>query len=62
MKQIMAKLKCKITLSMSGELAIHDYFGDGWGIFFTHPADYTPVCTTELSMVQKMIPDFTKRS
>ena len=47
---------------MSGELAIHDYFGDGWGIFFTHPADYTPVCTTELSMVQKMIPEFTKRS
>ncbi|XP_063677912.1 peroxiredoxin-6-like [Bolinopsis microptera] len=45
-----------------GDLKIHDYFGDGWGIFFTHPADYTPVCTTELSMVQKMVPEFTKRN
>jgi len=45
-----------------GELSIHDYFGEGWGIFFTHPADYTPVCTTELSMVQKMAPEFAKRN
>jgi len=45
-----------------GELQLHDYWGDGWGIFFTHPADYTPVCTTELSMVQQMVPEFTKRN
>jgi len=44
-----------------GEITLHDYWGEGWGIFFTHPADYTPVCTTELSMVQKMVPEFTKR-
>lgn len=44
-----------------GEFNLHDYFGDSWGIFFTHPADYTPVCTTELSMVETMAPEFAKR-
>lgn len=45
-----------------GELKLHDYFGDGWGMFFTHPADYTPVCTTELGMVERMAPEFAKRN
>jgi len=45
-----------------GPLSLHSYFGNSWGIFFTHPADFTPVCTTELSMVQKMAPEFAKRN
>ncbi|KAI6660880.1 Peroxiredoxin-6-like [Oopsacas minuta] len=43
-----------------GKLKLHDYFGDKWGILFSHPADFTPVCTTELSEVVKLIPDFEK--
>jgi len=46
----------------AGTFTLHEYFGEGWGIFFTHPADYTPVCTTELSMVEKMAPEFAKRN
>jgi len=45
-----------------GKLKLHDYFGNGWGIFFTHPADFTPVCTTELNMVEEMAPEFAKRN
>ena len=39
--------------SSSGSFNLHSYFGDGWGILFSHPADYTPVCTTELGRVAK---------
>jgi len=46
----------------AGELSLHEYWGEGWGIFFTHPADYTPVCTTELAMVEKMAEEFAKRN
>ena len=34
--------------STFGDLKIHDYWGDSWGILFSHPADFTPVCTTEI--------------
>lgn len=44
-----------------GKLKMHDFIGDSWALFFTHPADYTPVCTTELSAVQQAMPEFAKR-
>ncbi|WP_298555550.1 peroxiredoxin [uncultured Algibacter sp.] len=45
-----------------GEINFHDWLGDGWGILFSHPADYTPVCTTELGTVAKYTTEFNKRN
>tara|TARA_R110002072_G_scaffold69483_7_gene168443 strand:- start:3848 stop:4483 length:636 start_codon:yes stop_codon:yes gene_type:complete len=48
--------------STAGSISLHDYLGDGWGILFSHPKDYTPVCTTELGTVAKLKGDFEKRN
>jgi len=48
--------------STIGEFTLSKYLAGSWGLFFSHPADYTPVCTTELGAAQKRIPDFTKRN
>ena len=45
-----------------GEVDFHQYLGDGWGILFSHPADYTPVCTTELGATAKLKEEFDKRN
>jgi alkyl hydroperoxide reductase subunit AhpC len=44
-----------------GQLSLHDYLGDGWGILFSHPADFTPVCTTELGEFARRKDDFARR-
>ncbi|TVZ25546.1 peroxiredoxin [Gillisia sp. Hel_I_86] len=45
-----------------GKLNLYDYLGDSWGILFSHPADYTPVCTTELGTAARYKPEFDKRN
>ncbi len=47
--------------SSEGPLRFYDYLGDSWGILFSHPADYTPVCTTELGSTAKLKDEFAKR-
>jgi alkyl hydroperoxide reductase subunit AhpC len=45
-----------------GKIQFHKYLGDGWGVLFSHPADFTPVCTTELGAVAKLRSEFDKRN
>ena len=48
--------------STAGEIDFYEYLGDGWGVLFSHPADYTPVCTTELGKTALLQEEFTKRN
>jgi thioredoxin-dependent peroxiredoxin len=48
--------------SSSGDISFHEWAGDSWVVLFSHPADYTPVCTTELGTVAKYRAEFEKRN
>ncbi len=48
--------------STEGDIKFHDYLGDSWGVIFSHPADFTPVCTTELGRTALLKVEFRKRN
>ena len=45
-----------------GQIRFHDWLGDSWGVLFSHPKDFTPVCTTELGYMAKINPEFERRN
>lgn len=50
------------AITTEGEIDFYEYLGTGWGILFSHPADYTPVCTTELGKTALLKEEFAKRN
>ena len=50
------------ALTTEGTIQFHDWIGDGWCVMFSHPKDFTPVCTTELGYMARLKPEFDKRN
>jgi len=50
------------AMTTEGEVTFHDWMADGWCVLFSHPKDFTPVCTTELGYMAKLKPEFEKRN
>lgn len=50
------------TETTQGKIDFHEWIGDGWAVLFSHPKDFTPVCTTELGYMAKIQPEFEKRN
>ena len=50
------------TDSTTGKITLHDWIGESYAVLFSHPKDFTPVCTTELSAVARLAPEFAKRN
>ncbi|HLO63187.1 MAG TPA: peroxiredoxin [Azonexus sp.] len=51
-----------IAETTEGIISFHDWIGDGWAMLFSHPKDFTPVCTTELGCLARMMPEFAARN
>jgi alkyl hydroperoxide reductase subunit AhpC len=51
-----------LAATAAGEIRFHEWLGDGWGVLFSHPSDFTPVCTTELGAVARLADEFAVRN